>query len=77
MNRRIKWQKIQHDILLSRINTEIKENSLIITITDLSGDLQQDIEDTIPSVIINQGLKATHGFLLEFIPAQYQKYFKI
>jgi len=69
--------KIQHDILLSHINTEIRENSLIMTITDLSEDLQQNIKDTIPFVVVNQGLKATRNFLLQFIPAQYQKYFKI
>lgn len=69
--------KIQQDILLNRINAEIKKNSLIMTTIDLSENLQQDINDTIPSVVINQGLKAIRSFLLEFIPAQYQKYFKI
>ncbi len=66
--------EIQQDVLLSRINDQIKKRAM--TISDLSEELQQDIKDTVGSEIASQGLKATHGFLLEFIPSQHRKYFK-
>jgi len=68
--------EIREDVLLGRINREIKENSLIMTISELSRELQEDIKDTVDPVIVHQGLKATHGFLLELIPSQCRKYFK-
>ena len=67
--------KIQQDILLSRINEEIKKRKAR-TISDLSQELQEDIEDTVPPEISYQGLKVTYVFLLEFIPKSARQYFK-
>ena len=68
--------KTRHDTLLGRITREKKENALIMTISDLSEELQQDIKDTVPPETTSQGLKATHNFLLAFMPSQYRKHFK-
>lgn len=60
--------------LLSRINKEIKNGAT--TITDLSAELKQDIEDTVDPIIVNQGLRAVHSFLLQFLSSAFREIFK-
>lgn len=66
--------KIQQDILLGRINKEIKGGA--ITMSGLSEELQRDIKDTVSEIIVNQGLRSIHSFLLQFVPQSAKQYFR-
>jgi len=69
--------KTQPDALLGRINDEIRENTSMTTISDLSEELQQDIGDTIDLSIIGRGdLREIHRFLLQFMLPEYKENFQ-
>jgi len=64
--------ELSKDVLLRRIIKEVnKGRGTVENISNLSPELQKEIEGTIPPEITCRGLKNTLDFLREFIPQQY------
>jgi len=74
IERRFKMAKIQQDILLGRINEEIKGGAM--TVSDLSKELQRDINNNVINITVNKGLRSIHSFLLQFLTPSAKKHFK-
>ena len=61
--------------LLGAINGQVEELGKGAIIEDLSGELQIEIHENAPAVIVGRGLTAIHTYLLSLLPEAQKSFY--